>query len=515
MISKLSNSALILQIFAFCTFTASCFAGDVPLPLIPINYCEQVVRIPVLSQPSMTREKLPGFSEYDLIDSSELAKPSMTLEVTVFRPPGNGPFPVLVFNHGKGTTNRDAYKQERARPWTIVREFVMRGYVVVAPNRKGFSGSSGSYILRNCDVTADGLRQADDVRATVAYMLKQPYVDGSRIIISGGSQGGLITIAYGKHPDKGVRGLINFSGGSRQVGCPNWGQNIVNAFANYGHSSSLPSIWIYGENDSFWSTELIQQMFNAYCAAGGQAEFTDTGVFKTDSHSLAGDPDGTSIWWPSVEAFLNRLGFPTKILYRSPEAILPASHFAAIDQVDAVPYLNMKGKNAYREFLKRGKPRIFALSDQGKWSFTIGGDDPLGRAVSECQKKSKHPCKPYAIDDDVVWTGGDPASVSVSTATLSSGTQVPSSNSHRSGSGYASIDDVMAVPYINDRGRDAYRQFLAHPSPRAFVIVKTGAFTTSYGGNNPLDSAMRSCRSHFQNACEPYAVNDTVVWVRP
>jgi hypothetical protein len=144
-------------------------------------------------------------------------------------------------------------------------------------------------------------------------------------------------------------------------------------------------------------------MLNAYRSTGGRAEFVDIGVFKTDSHRLAGDPDGTSIWWPSVEAFLNRLGFPTKVLYRSPEAILPASHFASIDQVDAVPYLDMKGKNGYREFLKHGNPRIFTLSDQGKWSFAIGGDDPLGRAVSDCQKQSEYLCKPYAIDDDVVW----------------------------------------------------------------------------------------------------------------
>ena len=320
----------------------------------------------------------------------------------MFKPPGNGPFPVLIFNHGKDT-NPDAYKQERAHPWTIARKFVMRGYVVIAPSRRGFSGSDGSYILRNCDVTADGLRQANDVRAAVVYMLKQPYVDVSRILISGSSQGGLITIAYGTRPDAGVRGLINFNGGSRQVKCQNWGQNIVNAFASYGHSSHIPSLWIYGENDSFWPQELIRQMLNAYRSAGGQAEFVDIGIFKTNSHSLAGDPDGTSIWWPSVEAFLNRLGFPTKVLYRSPEDILPVSHFAPIDQIDAVPYLDMKGKNGYREFLKHGNPRIFTLSDQGKWSFAIGGYDPLGRALSDCQKKSEHLCKPYAIDDDVVW----------------------------------------------------------------------------------------------------------------
>jgi dienelactone hydrolase len=485
---KRNYAILILRLFvifaAIFVLSASCFASDASLPLLSKNYGEEVVRIPMLEQPSMT------------------------LETTIFKPPGNGPFPVLVVNHGK-QTNPDASAQERFRPRTVAREFVRRGYIVVAPNRRGFAGSDGTYILRNCNVAADGLRQAEDVRSTVAYILEQSYVDIHRILISGGSQGGLVTIAYGTHPDTGVRGLINFNGGSRQVKCQDWGQNIVNAYARYGRFSHLPSLWIYGQNDRFWSPELIQSMLNAYRLAGGQAEFADIGTFKNDSHEIAGDPDGTSIWWPAVEAFLKKLGFPTKVLYRSPEEILPASHFAAIDQVDAVPYLDAQGRKGYNEFLTHGNPRVFVLSDQGKWSSVVSGDDPLGRALAGCQKKSKHPCRPYAIDDDVVWT----KATSSSPLTSIQSPEPPASSLARS-SGYASIDDVTAVPYVNDHGRDVYRQFLTHSGQRAFVIVKTGAFTTTYGGNDPLASAMRSCRAHYQDACEPYAVNDTVVWVR-
>jgi dienelactone hydrolase len=484
------HAALLLRLLAislaFCGLTASCFATEDGLPLLPKNFGEQVVRIPLLDQPSMT------------------------LEATIFKPPGTGPFPLLVFNHGKDS-EPDAHKQERSRPWVIIREFVTRGYVVVAPNRQGFSRSDGKYALRDCNVTADGLRQIEDVRATVSYMFTQPYVDASRILISGASQGGLISIAYGTRPDSGVRALINFNGGSRQVGCQGWERNIVNAYSSYGRSSRLPSIWVYGKNDQFWSPELVQQMVNAFRSAGGKAEFVDIGVFKNDAHRIVGDADGTSIWWPSVETFLSRLGLPTKVLYRSPEAILPASHFASVDQVDVIPYLDAKGKDGYREFLKHGNPRIFTLSDQGKWSYAISGEDPLGRALSGCQKQSPHPCKPYVIDDDVVWTGGSAASVPTKTTQAfvpQDFAPIPKS------SGYASINDVTAVPYINDHGRDAYRQFLAHSGPRAIVIVKTGSFTISYGGNSPMESAMRSCQSHYQNACEPYAVNDTVVWVR-
>jgi len=88
----------------------------------------------------------------------------------------------------------------------------------------------------------------------------------------------------------------------------------------------------------------------------------------------------------------------------------------------------------------------------------------------------------------------------------------PAAPSGTGGSEYASIDDVGAVPYLNDRGKMRYREFLAHSKPRAFVVVKDGSFTIAYGGNDPLDAAMQSCRRQSHDDCEPYAVNDKVVW---
>ncbi|HUN53958.1 MAG TPA: DUF2628 domain-containing protein [Smithella sp.] len=91
-------------------------------------------------------------------------------------------------------------------------------------------------------------------------------------------------------------------------------------------------------------------------------------------------------------------------------------------------------------------------------------------------------------------------------------TSEPTVSSKIVSSGNASIDDVQAVPYLHERGRMVYRQFLAHPEPRAFVVVKNGSSTTAYGGNDPLGAAMQSCRQQFHDDCEPYAVNDKVVW---
>ncbi len=43
--------------------------------------------------------------------------------------------------------------------------------------------------------------------------------------------------------------------------------------------------------------------------------------------------------------------------------------------------------------------------------------------------------------------------------------------------GVPAIDDVAAVPYLSDKGREVYRsRFLTHPGPRAFVVSTNGSF---------------------------------------
>jgi predicted dienelactone hydrolase len=117
----------------------------------------------------------------------------ITLQTTIFKPDGNGPFPMIVFNHGK--LPGDSHNQPRNRPLALAREFVRHGYVVVVPNRRGFAESDGNYAGSGCNVEANGYAQARDVAATVAYMSQQPYVDKTRIVVGGTSHGGLTAIA--------------------------------------------------------------------------------------------------------------------------------------------------------------------------------------------------------------------------------------------------------------------------------------------------------------------------------
>jgi hypothetical protein len=89
-----------------------------------------------------------------------------------------------------------------------------------------------------------------------------------------------------------------------------------------------------------------------------------------------------------------------------------ASGFAAIDDIDAVPYLSDRGRKGYSEWLARPTPKAFAISTKGNWYATWGVSppdaslpiDPGERALQLCERAAQVPCKLYAVNGSVVWT---------------------------------------------------------------------------------------------------------------
>lgn len=233
---------------------------------------------------------------------------TIKLETTVYKPDGDGPFPLIVLNHGKARGK--AAFQSRARYSEQAAALVARGYVVAIPMRQGFARSGGAYIGSGCNIEANGIMQAEDVVAALDYLTQQPYVDRTRIVVMGQSHGGLTTLAFGTLAYPGVRGLVNFAGGLRNDTCVDWEGNLLRAFETYGRQSRYPSLWFYGDNDSYWPNPMPEQMFAAYTHAGGKAQLVDFGSFKSDSHGMFASHAGLAIWLPKVDAFLRQLGLP-------------------------------------------------------------------------------------------------------------------------------------------------------------------------------------------------------------
>jgi dienelactone hydrolase len=386
----------------FSIFSQSCFAKP---PSLNAALNEQVVMVPGVS-----------------------GAENVQLETTIFKPPGEGPFPLLIMNHGKALG--DPHSQERDRFLVISREFVKRGYAVVIPMRKGFANSSGTYVEAACDMTTNGQAQADDLQAAMTYIVTQSWADKSRILVAGQSYGGLTTMAFGAHAYPGVKGLINFAGGLRIFGSDcQWRNSLIDAFATFGKHTTVPSLWFYGANDKHFNPELAEKMYEAYTGAGGSAKLIAYGPFKQDAHGMSSSWDGVKIWWPETENFLKQVGMPTEeVVALADEMKVQKTDYASLDNVDAVPYLKDKGREAYRAFLTKSFPRAFAVSSNGAWSWAEDGDDPTEQVLASCEKNSKGPCKLYAVNDSVVWSNSQQATIqqaSVQSAAVQQASHMP------------------------------------------------------------------------------------------
>lgn len=338
---------------------------------------------------------------------------SLELETTLYKPDGPGPFPVAVINHGKAYG--DSRFQSRYRPATAARYFMQRGYAVVVPMRQGFSKSGGSYVGGGCNVGGNGRAQASDVKAVLDYVTAQPWADKNNMVVLGQSHGGWTTLALGAQGYPGVKALVNFAGGLRQTDCPAWENGLARAAADYGKQSALPSLWFYGDNDSYFNTATYQAMYSAYTAAGGQARMVAFGNFGADAHSMFGSRAGQPIWQPEVTKLLALVGLPSEPLpafskYRMAglTPIPEATSFAPLEDESKLPYLKQSGRTGYKTYLTKLVPRAFAIAPDGAWGWADGGEDPLKRAVDNCTKHAKSPCKLYSVDDFVVWNGGTP-----------------------------------------------------------------------------------------------------------
>lgn len=232
------------------------------------------------------------------------------LETTLYQPDGPGPFPLVLLTHGIPEDKVEMEREKRRLRYVAsANEFVRRGMMVAVVLRRGYGMSSGRYNPSStANIQAYGNYDADDLRAALDYLVRQPQVDRNRIVVGGQSGGGLATLAFGAQPNHEVKGLLNFAGGLRSTRS-DWRELMVNAFAHYGARTKVPSLWFYSANDSFFEHEQAQGAFEAYRQAGGTgAHLVKVEAFKRDGHAMFADADGVPLWWPATEKFLREIG---------------------------------------------------------------------------------------------------------------------------------------------------------------------------------------------------------------
>lgn len=237
----------------------------------------------------------------------------------VCRPEGETPARVVVLNHGTGLDRLVL------RPYACDAEFVewflRRGYLVVAPVRRGYGATGGPWAedlavgpkgtggCEGVNPYLQALETARDIAAAVDYATALPGARPDGAVVVGISTGGYGTIAYNSQPHPKVTALVNVSGGRGGRFRGGLGQvchadRLIEGAGRYGTTASTSMLWLYATNDSFFSPDLGRAMHAAFTASGGKAEFVETGLSGYDGHGMFGTFAGSQRWGPLLEGYL-------------------------------------------------------------------------------------------------------------------------------------------------------------------------------------------------------------------
>ena len=140
------------------------------------------------------------------------------MRATLFRPPGPGPFPLAVINHGSEQDPAKRARMPMPEFRSLTEWFLQRGYAVLLPQRPGHGETGGRYLedqggCASSNYEKAGNATANSIAAAIDFMAKQPFVKPTGMVVVGNSAGGWGAIALASRNPAGVAAVVNFAGG--------------------------------------------------------------------------------------------------------------------------------------------------------------------------------------------------------------------------------------------------------------------------------------------------------------
>ena len=252
---------------------------------------------------------------------------SLRIHAFLYKPEGDGPFPVVIYNHGARTG-----RPRRPEPNEYIGRLLTRaGYVVLIPDRRGYGDSEGPTLagaIRN-DMgqrfVARVEAETDDVFAAVDYLRTLAFADTTRIGIMGYSLGGIVTM-FGVSRSSKFTVAINQAGaaGAWDISAP-----LRSALIAAAEKATTPTLLMVAQNDR--STESITTLGEIFKKRGVlhrvivYGPFTPQQVSYPDEFNTAPGHEvfraqGMHVWERDVLEFLARyLGAASTEASRGPD----------------------------------------------------------------------------------------------------------------------------------------------------------------------------------------------------
>jgi dienelactone hydrolase len=240
--------------------------------------------------------------------------PDTAAHAVLFRPPGDGPFPLAVIAHAsvQNVLRRAQMPQPEYR--ALAAWLVARGFAVLVPERPGHGATGGKYLedQRGCDeadYSHSGRATAEEISVALNYLRGQPFIRPDGAIVLGHSAGGWGALALAAADPSVVSGIVVFAAGRgghandfpNQVCAPH---TLAASAAEFGHAARVPVTWLVAANDSYFSPELSRKLANAFRSGGGKVDFQMLAASGSEGHWLPETEAGVKIASPELDRAL-------------------------------------------------------------------------------------------------------------------------------------------------------------------------------------------------------------------
>lgn len=220
----------------------------------------------------------------------------------MWKPPGAGPFPAILWNHG---SEKLPGPVDSVAPF-----FVARGYVFFVPHRRGQGRSPGRYIMDQLNAAGSPAQrnqmlvklhetQLQDQLAALAYLKNLAFVDPRRIAAIGFSFGGIQTMLAAERGD-GYRVAVNCSGAAET-----WGKSpdLQRRLTLAARHATIPVFFMQAKNDYDLTPNRV---LSEQVKIGGQPVeskvYPPYGNSAKDGHSFC--VRGVNVWGPDALKFI-------------------------------------------------------------------------------------------------------------------------------------------------------------------------------------------------------------------
>src|SRR5215813_10317477 len=228
------------------------------------------------------------------------------------KPPGNGPFPAVIYNHGS------EQRPGRCSPPELARTYVEHGYLFFSFHRHGHGRSPGEYIG---DAQKRIARQFQDpasrqgrfaalhddynrdVVAAVNWLMKRGDVDRTRVAMTGVSYGGIQTLLAAEK-GLGIRAFVPFAPAAMSWANPALRQRLIRAARN----ARAPVFLAQAQNDfSLGPSEVLGPIVRAKGKPSEAKVYPAFGTTHEQGHGAFAVRGGIPIWSGDVFAFLDKV----------------------------------------------------------------------------------------------------------------------------------------------------------------------------------------------------------------